>query len=97
MAPEVFENKPYNEKADIYSFGVMLWEIICRKAPYANMTPYQIMYKVMKGGRPDETLIPQDAPLELVKIMQQCWDTQQEKRPSSAKISELLGNLYHKD
>jgi len=34
MAPEVLNNKPYTYKADVYSFGIVMYEIICRETPY---------------------------------------------------------------
>lgn len=37
MAPEVYEGKHYNEKADVFSFGVVLWEIVTRSLPYPNV------------------------------------------------------------
>ena len=36
MAPEIMENKTYTFKADIYSYGIVLWEIICREPPFKN-------------------------------------------------------------
>lgn len=36
MAPELLEGKPYNEKADVYSFGILAWEILSQKLPYSE-------------------------------------------------------------
>jgi len=54
MAPEIFESKPYSNKADIYSFGVVIWEICCRETPYKNLAnPHAIMkYVTVDKGRP---------------------------------------------
>ena len=44
MAPEIFENKDYTIKADVFSFAVCSWEILARKTPYANLqSPHAIM------------------------------------------------------
>ena len=42
MAPEVIEHKPYGERADIFSFGILLWELLTGRVPYEDMTPLQV-------------------------------------------------------
>lgn len=37
MAPEVYEGRYYNEKADVFSFGIVLWEIATKSLPYQNI------------------------------------------------------------
>jgi len=39
MAPEVLQNHPYSEKADVYSYGIVMWEILCREPPFAQYQP----------------------------------------------------------
>ena len=41
MAPEVIEHNPYRERADVFSFGIMLWELLTGRVPYDDMTPLQ--------------------------------------------------------
>jgi serine/threonine protein kinase len=70
MAPEVIENKDYTLKADVFSFGIIIWEICSRKTPYSDMTQQQISYYVtVKKGRPDKTLIPHNAPPAVIFIL----------------------------
>ena len=96
MAPEILESKHYNHKADIYSFGILLWEIFSEKIPYIMLNPYQIMYKVMNGERPDESLIDNSTPKEVVQLMKACWERCSSRRPTAQAISELLSNVYNK-
>lgn len=42
MAPEVLRNEPSNEKADVYSYGVILWELATLQRPWGNLNPLQV-------------------------------------------------------
>lgn len=50
MAPEVIEHNPYREKADVFSFGILLWELLTGKIPYSDMTPLQVCVCVCGCG-----------------------------------------------
>lgn len=51
MAPEVIEHKPYDGKADVFSFGVVLWELLTCRVPYSEMTPLQVEGHVQQQRR----------------------------------------------
>lgn len=54
MAPDLYEESPYDEKVDIYAFGMCLLEILTKETPYRECSnPAQIYKKVMKGDRPE--------------------------------------------
>mmetsp|Transcript_33006 Transcript_33006/g.50550 ORF Transcript_33006/g.50550 Transcript_33006/m.50550 type:complete len:128 (-) Transcript_33006:121-504(-) len=70
MAPEVLENNPYSYKADVYSFGIVMWEILAREPPFAEHKPHQIIYGVINHKeRPPLNKIPKDCPRQLIVIM----------------------------
>ncbi|KAJ8772678.1 hypothetical protein K2173_027855 [Erythroxylum novogranatense] len=48
MAPEVIEHKPYDHKADVFSFGIFLWELLTGKLPYEHLTPLQAAVGVVQ-------------------------------------------------
>lgn len=47
MAPEVLRKRPHGRKSDIYSFGLVLWEMVAGAVPYVEMTPVQAAFAVM--------------------------------------------------
>lgn len=97
MPPEVIENKKYTIKADIYSFGIIIWECLSRQTPYSEMSQQQISYHVsVKKGRPDCSLIPNDAPFGLKILMEKCWDDEPSLRPSFESIVTYLRKLMMK-
>jgi serine/threonine protein kinase len=89
MAPEIIMGKKYTEKADVYAFGIILWEILTRLEPYEEKEPMQIVVEVVNDGlRP--TLPADCADSPLVPLMKDCWHTDPEKRPPFVKIVARL-------
>jgi serine/threonine protein kinase len=87
IAPEVFGQRKYSEKADVYSFGIVLWELYTRKVPFTDIHSFSIPVAVIKGDRPS---IPKDCPAQLKKLIRACWDPKPQKRPSFQRIIELI-------
>eukprot|EP01114_Cavostelium_apophysatum_P001871 TRINITY_DN11645_c0_g1_i2.p1 TRINITY_DN11645_c0_g1~~TRINITY_DN11645_c0_g1_i2.p1 ORF type:complete len:632 (-),score=192.54 TRINITY_DN11645_c0_g1_i2:34-1929(-) len=86
MAPEMLLDQGYDEKADVYSFGILLWELLTCEEPYrgAFKTFEEMLEAVTKRGRrPD---IPDDCPPKLRELMQACWNPSATNRPSFKKI-----------
>ncbi|XP_039116409.1 serine/threonine/tyrosine-protein kinase HT1-like [Dioscorea cayenensis subsp. rotundata] len=88
MAPEMIKHKSYGRKVDVYSFGLLLWEMVTGTIPYQDMTPIQAAFAVVdKNLRP---VIPCDCPAELGCLIKQCWALQPEKRPEFWQIVKVL-------
>lgn len=86
MAPEVCHGLLYNEKVDVYSFGIVLWEICSLRKPFSGMTVADHFREVIVGGlRP-----PLDPrwPAGLNHLLQACWSEDPDHRPS---MLEALG------
>mmetsp|Transcript_5063 Transcript_5063/g.10998 ORF Transcript_5063/g.10998 Transcript_5063/m.10998 type:complete len:609 (-) Transcript_5063:1179-3005(-) len=91
MAPEVIEHKPYDEKADVFSFAIVIWELLTTKVPYGDMTPLQAAVGVVqKGLRPG---IPQNCPPTLAELMEMCWHQSPAVRPSFRDLTPRLQQL----
>ncbi|KAI9124159.1 hypothetical protein K1719_005459 [Acacia pycnantha] len=91
MAPEVIEHKPYDHKADIFSFGVVLWELLTGKLPYENLTPLQAAIGVVqKGLRPP---IPKNSHPKFVELLERCWQQDPTLRPDFPEIIDILQRL----
>lgn len=91
MAPEMYKHKPYGRKVDVYSFGLLLWELVTGSLPYEDMTPLQAAFAVVnKNLRP---AIPLSCPAALKRLIEQCWSWSPEKRPEFQQIVSILENF----
>ncbi|KAK8457402.1 hypothetical protein SEVIR_3G180400v4 [Setaria viridis] len=91
MAPEMYKHKPYGRKVDVYSFGLLLWELVTGSLPFEDMTPLQAAFAVVnKNLRP---VIPSSCPAAVKFLIEQCWSWQPEKRPEFRQIVSILENL----
>lgn len=92
MAPEVFKG-PYDEMADVYSYAMVLYEIICRDVPFDECEGNEVLSLVLEGVRPSMDLVPADSPPALVELMTSCWAQNPAARPTFARVLELLSPI----
>mmetsp|Transcript_16212 Transcript_16212/g.22140 ORF Transcript_16212/g.22140 Transcript_16212/m.22140 type:complete len:333 (+) Transcript_16212:232-1230(+) len=93
MAPEVALRKAYNEKVDVHSFGIILWEMLTGKLPFNGMRRKEYMSQVVGlGCRPK---LPSNLPEELASLLQACWNADLLKRPSCKEIVASLSSIIH--
>ena len=93
MAPELLLMEDYDYRADIYSYGVILWEIETREKPFNDLMPQQIMMKAIQKMKQEE--IPKETPQGLAKIISQCWSHRQEDRPELNQVIIDMEKLKH--
>jgi serine/threonine protein kinase len=81
MSPEVLKGRPLSEKADVYSFGIVLWEMFTGKEPYDEHDDYDRFVQAVcdKNERPE---IPDKLHFSLAAMLRECWHENQKVRPS---------------
>ena len=88
MAPEVLVSQRYDEKADVYSYGIILWEMLTGDVPYRGLRDIQVAMTVInQNNRPK---IPKNCPQNLAKFIRVCWNTDPDKRPEFKTIVRVL-------
>ncbi|KAM0936210.1 putative protein kinase TKL-Pl-6 family [Dioscorea sansibarensis] len=90
MAPELLNgsSNKVSEKVDVFSFGIVMWEILTGEEPYANMH-----YGAIIGGIVNNTLrppLPASCDPEWQRLMEQCWAPDPVQRPSFTQIASCL-------
>lgn len=92
MAPESIFDNLYTTLSDVWSYGVLLWEIFSLGGtPYPGMMVDSTFYNKIKSGY--RMAKPDHATSEVYEIMVQCWNSEPEKRPSFYHLSEIVENL----
>ncbi|GBB99577.1 hypothetical protein RclHR1_03570005 [Rhizophagus clarus] len=88
MAPEVLRGHQYTKAADIYSFGIIINELLSEEIPF-NDIPHDkfLAIKVCNGLRPN---ISKDVPKLLVDLITKCWDAEIDNRPTTNELHQLL-------
>ncbi|KAL7581060.1 hypothetical protein ACA910_005863 [Epithemia clementina (nom. ined.)] len=95
MAPEVAEGTPYNAAVDVYSFGIILWELNSGKKPFEGLTRETFYEQVVHGG--ERPPVRSKWPEPLCNLMTQCWDADMWNRPTFREILERIDEMLGKE
>ncbi|KAG6776741.1 hypothetical protein POTOM_016528 [Populus tomentosa] len=88
MAPEMIKEKHCTRKVDVYSFGIVLWELTTALLPFQGMTPVQAAFAVAeKNERPP---LPASCQPALAHLIKRCWAANPSKRPDFSFIVSAL-------
>jgi len=90
-APEVLREHKYCLKADVYSFGICLWEMCTREEPYKDLTSSQVVIAVaVNGQRPpiDKAILH-----DFVNLMTSCWGEIPEERPDFLNLLKKFSTI----
>lgn len=91
MAPEVIRGEGTSRASDVFSFGIVLWEMLCRRIPYNELSPVQITARV--GYLATCPPLPSDAPGPLIGVMLDCLNPVPHKRPPFRALSIRLSQM----
>ncbi|XP_069510165.1 platelet-derived growth factor receptor beta [Ambystoma mexicanum] len=96
MAPESIFNNLYTTLSDVWSYGILLWEIFTLGGtPYPELPMNEQFYNALKRGY--RMSKPAHASEDIYEIMRKCWDEKYEARPSFSQLVALMGNLLGED
>ncbi|KAI4305342.1 hypothetical protein L6164_028713 [Bauhinia variegata] len=92
LAPEIIAGDPESVTetwmSNVYSFGMVIWEMVTGEAAYASYSPVQAAVGIAACGlRPE---IPKDCPQILKSLMTKCWNNNPSKRPQFSEILSIL-------
>ena len=104
MAPEVYEGKSYCTKVDIYSFGLIMWEMWFGKKVFSELSSLsggELLRRIMQENyrpqtpRRDGRFIPNPPPVQWNKLMATCWQTEPSLRPTAAECKDFIKDIKH--
>jgi serine/threonine protein kinase len=95
MAPEVADGLRYNYSADVYSFGIILWELNAMKKPFEGLSRDLFYERVVHGG--ERPPLSRKWPAQLTSLMSECWDAEMHNRPKFRDIVVRLDALLEKE
>ncbi|XP_021824159.1 serine/threonine-protein kinase STY17-like [Prunus avium] len=98
MAPELFHTEPlprgvkkqYDHKADVYSFSIVLWELLMNETPFRGRASIMAAYATAKAVRPSLDDIPE----KIIPLLESCWAHDPKTRPEFMEITDFLSNLF---
>jgi serine/threonine protein kinase len=89
MAPEVTQSRAYGLPADVYSFAIMLWELLMLEIPFEGMSREELEYAVVnENARP--VIEKSVGSRALQNMITSAWDASPESRPTFTSIREVL-------
>eukprot|EP01100_Stratorugosa_tubuloviscum_P008023 TRINITY_DN332_c0_g2_i3.p1 TRINITY_DN332_c0_g2~~TRINITY_DN332_c0_g2_i3.p1 ORF type:complete len:339 (+),score=159.46 TRINITY_DN332_c0_g2_i3:115-1131(+) len=90
-APEILRNDHYTEKVDVYSFGIVLWEMATKRDPYPGMPPQEIVFAVGTQGLRPKT--PDACPEPWLGLIAACLNENPKSRPTFIELIQELENF----
>lgn len=93
-APELLQKSLPTFKADVYSYGITLWQLLTRKQPFAGLDPHVVVYKVVTwNARPICRDRLRDENLDFAQLYEQCWASKELDRPCMSQVMERLTEM----
>merc|ERR1719401_108587 len=94
MAPEGAESNAYGLEADIFSFGLMMYELVTGEVPFKGMQGTRVVASIMMGTRPSLEKVPEGACNTILRsVLSACWAQKPEDRPAAAILAKHLEGI----
>lgn len=94
QAPEYLQDKRPTEKCDVYSFGVMMWQILNKEYPFKNCHPHSVLFLVVsQHKRPENEQKASNVGEEYKTLYKRCWAQKPNARPSMETVNDILVGL----
>lgn len=93
MAPEVMEGKNVSEKADVYSFAIVLWEMVTLEEPFPEYETFYQLRDAVCYNHARPPISSSSYPSSIIEMIQNCWNMSPLARPSFGQIIEKYPNL----
>ena len=90
-APETYIHDKYDQKSEVWSFGMIVYEILTGNIPYSGLSPFEAMEKIVANELPE---IPGTIENFLKDIMLKCWSFNPDDRPDFHQISNEFASYY---
>jgi serine/threonine protein kinase len=90
MAPENFTGRPYSYKTDVYSFAILLYELLMRGKAYGGLVLDCEQIAELASTRARRPALPPRWPVEAKVLLTACWDADPAKRPEFTSIADML-------
>ncbi|XP_038213359.1 vascular endothelial growth factor receptor 1 isoform X2 [Zerene cesonia] len=91
LAVECMTDRIFSTQSDIWSFGIVLWELFSlAKTPYPNISPTNLLKWLLEGHRLEKPTYADD---RLYDVMLKCWEQKPTARPSFSQLQEILGSF----
>src|SRR5215472_7944565 len=85
MSPEQVEGKQIDSRSDLYSFGLVFYEMVAGEVPFAGESTWQVMYQRVKEQPNDIKVVNPETPDNVARIIMHCLDREPEERYQSAR------------
>jgi serine/threonine protein kinase len=93
MAPEIFKGQKYTTASDVYSFGMIMWELMTGRMPFWDRNhDTELIFEICDGLRPS---IVTNAPEGYIELMKKCWHPDPNKRPIADYLKKKLDGMNH--
>ncbi|KAJ1611117.1 Ser/Thr protein kinase [Cryptosporidium canis] len=92
MAPEILRGEGFTKSADVYSFGIILWEMLTKKIPHEDLNINHIVASVGYGHQ--KLTMPGNIPTTLEVIIKKTWSRNVNSRPSFKQLTDIFEYLY---